>query len=839
MRRTRSRSQKKPPKESEDDEPEPPPKVKKTAKIAESDSSSESDLEEYLKPAHEIDLNSSFFDLPKKNTNDETRISNNDEQPNNTNAVEECNNDVFDNNTQQPIFNFQHINNYMKQIEESKKLVMKYESKKGTESAEAKLDVASLLVLGERKSESFDPGSSVDETYESDEYESLSEVEDWEEVKERTIIPKEGVQITVELPNQIRKKKSVDLMAAVKRRLNKIKKEHQVLIHKVHLLCWIAHGNFINNVLNSPNLLALALSLIPSEHCYPPERTDLNYLEKFLQWYRKTIHHVEKKEKHTEVLEKELRDQISKKEAHNKKMLVLIFVCVLRSLGIQCRIVMSLQVEPLRPPQSELCSLSTKTDEVNKRNASEKTKTKMDSEEPKKNDIAKCKPGSSKSKKDKVSPNKNEVNCNVQRQKTEKQTVSSKNANAKHSTSKNAAKRSDETNKELNKRAKENSNSEIKEPNNCKTNSKTTRRKDNIDSKQKIEIGIKSISDEGQQHLLKTDTLKEAKGKATKHEKDNNRSKKPNLLNIKPSSESCNSKSTPLDSSSETVKSMNSKDKLSKKPNLSKIKVPSTSNASKSKQRKDESKIQSKHFKERARIEDSQKIPQLDGANDSDDNLPQTSKPRPKLNLKKLTETELNSCPVKTHLRRLKSVPVYKEVNSEDEFVERSPLTNKNTKPASSSKANLKNLKKRSASSCTDPRNKSSPSKQLDIRNDIIGLMKSRISEQKQIEKSKLVKGLKSVQTNDDDDSDYYPEAVKKKAHDSGDEFIEKPKVKRRIPTRKDIESKVSSSDSDADGKKKGVDVWAEVFLEAEEKWISVDVIRKQVHCVNEIYVSD
>jgi len=38
--------------------------------------------------------------------------------------------------------------------------------------------------------------------------------------------------------------------------------------------------------------------------------------------------------------------------------------------------------------------------------------------------------------------------------------------------------------------------------------------------------------------------------------------------------------------------------------------------------------------------------------------------------------------------------------------------------------------------------------------------------------------------------------------------------------------------------KKIGQDVWVEVFLEAEEKWITVDVIRQKVHCVQLLQVS-
>lgn len=68
-----------------------------------------------------------------------------------------------------------------------------------------------------------------------------------------------------------------------------------------------------------------------------------------------------------------------------------------------------------------------------------------------------------------------------------------------------------------------------------------------------------------------------------------------------------------------------------------------------------------------------------------------------------------------------------------------------------------------------------------------------------------------------------------------------KPSRKRAglktVPDRR-----VLSSDDDqpTDGaKKRGVDVWCEVYAEEEEQWISVDVVKAQVHCSREIYVSN
>jgi xeroderma pigmentosum group C-complementing protein len=72
---------------------------------------------------------------------------------------------------------------------------------------------------------------------------------------------------------------------------------------------------------------------------------------------------------------------------------------------------------------------------------------------------------------------------------------------------------------------------------------------------------------------------------------------------------------------------------------------------------------------------------------------------------------------------------------------------------------------------------------------------------------------------------------VKKKRRESEDDFSPKVKVKRRVQVKPETEDEKLR-------KKQGVDVWAEVFLENEEKWISVDVFKAQVHCVNELHVS-
>lgn len=227
-------------------------------------------------------------------------------------------------------------------------------SKRSNESSKIKsgvndIDVSQLLAMAE--------GISLEHN------EDESDVSDQENDVTEHSIPKDGIEVTIQLPNMRQKKKSsIDVEAAMKRRINLVRKENQVLMHKVHLLCWIAHGNYLNNVLNNDELMGLALSLIPSQHCYPPKHTNLNYLEKLVEWFIKKISVSEEHElKSTNLtIISSLQAQIKLKIALSQRDLVLMFVSMLRSLGIHARLIISLRAVPLKPPASELFVVSTK-----------------------------------------------------------------------------------------------------------------------------------------------------------------------------------------------------------------------------------------------------------------------------------------------------------------------------------------------------------------------------------------------------------------------------------------------------------------------------------------------
>lgn len=227
-----------------------------------------------------------------------------------------------------------------------------------------KMNISELLALGEGSRTTSKVHTSVaDRTYDltSD---SENELSEWENVEglgvppTEHIIPKEGIEVTLEMPDlyRKRKKKGFDMEAHLRRRLNRVRRELQVLIHKVHLLCWIAHGQYINSVLNSEILMAQCLSIIPSQHCYPSKYINLSYLEQIVAWFKKTVTITEPTESGPLLpLCESLQQSFQLRTACSARDLVLMFICILRTLGVKARLIMSLQPLPLKPSNQDLC----------------------------------------------------------------------------------------------------------------------------------------------------------------------------------------------------------------------------------------------------------------------------------------------------------------------------------------------------------------------------------------------------------------------------------------------------------------------------------------------------
>ena len=173
--------------------------------------------------------------------------------------------------------------------------------------------------------------------------------------------------------NEGRKKqtKEIDYQACMKRKINRKIKEHQVVLHKVNVICWISHGNYVNTIINNRRLMADCLKLLPEnkQHCYPKEKTDIDYFKQITHWFKSTVilkknfQNMYCKLRNRPPLMTSLAWQIKTKAAICRRDYILIFICILRAIGIQCRMVQSVITAPIRPAQSDLLVISTKSPE--------------------------------------------------------------------------------------------------------------------------------------------------------------------------------------------------------------------------------------------------------------------------------------------------------------------------------------------------------------------------------------------------------------------------------------------------------------------------------------------
>ncbi|XP_052891948.1 DNA repair protein complementing XP-C cells homolog [Anopheles moucheti] len=266
------------------------------------------------------------------------------------------------NETSQAYVNFQ---DFTKTLEKAKNHL---ESVSKTQQLNNSSDVSQLLAMGELGSnaalKTVPPRGTKARKATKKQQESDS---DWEEVEEATqpsTSRTDGqgtVQITLKsevAPQKKKKCTEIDVEAYITRMINREKRDAQLVLHKVTIIMGIAHGNLTNAVLNSPALLGIGNALIPSERCYPKGCTNVQYFQQIMQYYREIVDlkdrrvFVNRWKKLTQ--EKSLRLQLLSQMANCKRDYVLLFIILLRSIGIQCRMVTSLQVVPKVLSNSDL-----------------------------------------------------------------------------------------------------------------------------------------------------------------------------------------------------------------------------------------------------------------------------------------------------------------------------------------------------------------------------------------------------------------------------------------------------------------------------------------------------
>lgn len=194
-----------------------------------------------------------------------------------------------------------------------------------------------------------------------------SEEDDWEEVEELeeplgpvepsapALSVPQSVEIEIETPEvRKRKKQQAELETYLRRMMNRYKKETLIDTHKVHLLCLVASAQFRNSVCSDPDLLAITLSLLPTHFGnVAKERMDQNFLSGLHKWFKATftVNHslsFEERPNARSLLERRLASLSAK----NHQEMTHLFLLVLRSLQLFCRLVLSLQPLPFKPPSA-------------------------------------------------------------------------------------------------------------------------------------------------------------------------------------------------------------------------------------------------------------------------------------------------------------------------------------------------------------------------------------------------------------------------------------------------------------------------------------------------------
>ncbi|CAL8281906.1 unnamed protein product, partial [Merluccius merluccius] len=211
-------------------------------------------------------------------------------------------------------------------------------------------------------------GPSPPKTEDSEE-EDESDEDDWEEVEELSgplgpeppaepSLPPQPVEIEIETPDLIhrrqkKEKRKAEFELYLKRMVNRFNKDLLEDTHKVHLMCLIANGMFRNRLCSEPDLLAVTLSLLPTHFtAVATDRIDHRYLSGLLKWFGATFT-LNPSLPHEDLPDPRalLERRLASLSARDHREMTHLFLLVLRSLHLCCRLVLSLQPIPLKPPR--------------------------------------------------------------------------------------------------------------------------------------------------------------------------------------------------------------------------------------------------------------------------------------------------------------------------------------------------------------------------------------------------------------------------------------------------------------------------------------------------------
>jgi len=166
-------------------------------------------------------------------------------------------------------------------------------------------------------------------------------------------VPKEGVEITIAVPEHLRKKKKkkgFDVAAFLKREIARARRELAVLLHKSHFTCLVANLIYLNRSLSTSMLQGLALSIVPTSHSHKPKDLTLTRLASLVTWVREAIpvnrHNTEANNVSiTSRLTRGLETLLVMSDMEQ----VVMFVLLCRALGYNTRLVINCNTVSLKP----------------------------------------------------------------------------------------------------------------------------------------------------------------------------------------------------------------------------------------------------------------------------------------------------------------------------------------------------------------------------------------------------------------------------------------------------------------------------------------------------------
>uniref|UniRef100_A0A182XGG7 Rad4 beta-hairpin domain-containing protein n=1 Tax=Anopheles quadriannulatus TaxID=34691 RepID=A0A182XGG7_ANOQN len=167
-------------------------------------------------------------------------------------------------------------------------------------------------------------------------------------------------------------KRTFDVLTALKRFMNREKRTSQINVHKVALLCWIGHGTYVNSVLRKPSLMRFALKkLLPgvmgqtSTANRPNGLTNVRYFQELTRYYRRTVTLKDDtmfyRQRQHPALGKFLIFAIAKKATYCRRDYILLFVLMLRIVGVHARLIIAPPVPPKHVPSDQLYKMNPKT----------------------------------------------------------------------------------------------------------------------------------------------------------------------------------------------------------------------------------------------------------------------------------------------------------------------------------------------------------------------------------------------------------------------------------------------------------------------------------------------